>query len=262
MPIMEAMACGCPVLTSDRFGTKEIAGDAAVLVDPESVDAIAAGIDRLLNDQRAAQPPIVAAGLERSPALHLDADRQRIAARSGKPVASSPIAALRADAGIAMRVLETERLALRRLTLDDAEFIFRLVNEPSWLRFIGDKNVRNLDDARNYLRTGPLDMYERFGFGMFLVERKHDGVAVGACGLLKRDTLPDPDIGYAFLPEYWGKGYALEAASAVLEYGHRRASGCRAFSPSLRPTTSARSRCYKSAACTSNASSRWRSGIR
>lgn len=119
-----------------------------------------------------------------------------------------------------MRVLESSRLSLRRLTLDDAEFIFGLVNQPSWLRFIGDKNVRNLDDARNYLRTGPLDMYQRFGFGMFMVERKDDGVAIGTCGLLKRDLLPEPDIGYAFLPEHWGQGYAFEAASAVLDYGH------------------------------------------
>lgn len=119
-----------------------------------------------------------------------------------------------------MPVLETSRLSLRRLTLEDAEFIFGLVNQPSWLRFIGDKNVRNLDDARNYLRSGPLDMYQRFGFGMFLVERKGDGVAIGTCGLLKRDILPEPDLGYAFLPEFWGQGYALEAAAAVLEYGH------------------------------------------
>lgn len=120
-----------------------------------------------------------------------------------------------------MRVLETNRLALRHLTLDDAEFILRLVNEPAWLRYIGDKHVHNLEDARTYLRTGPMDMYERYGFGMFLVELKEGAVAVGACGLLKRDSLPDPDIGYAFLPEYRGRGYALEAASAVLKYGHR-----------------------------------------
>lgn len=119
-----------------------------------------------------------------------------------------------------MRVLETNRLALRRLTLDDAEFIFGLVNQPSWLRFIGDKNVRNVEDARNYLRTGPLDMYSRFGFGTFMVERKEDGAPIGTCGLLKRDTLPEPDIGYAFLPEFWGQGYAVEAAASVLEYGH------------------------------------------
>jgi len=119
-----------------------------------------------------------------------------------------------------MRALESSRLALRRLTLDDAEFVFGLVNQPSWLQFIGDKNVRNLDDARNYLRTGPLDMYQRFGFGLFMVERKADGSAIGMCGLLKRDILPEPDIGYALLPEFWGQGYALEAANAVLDYGH------------------------------------------
>jgi [ribosomal protein S5]-alanine N-acetyltransferase len=120
-----------------------------------------------------------------------------------------------------MRVLETDRLSLRRLNLEDAEFIFRLVNEPSWLRFIGDKNVRTLDDARHYLETGPLAMYATFGFGMLLVELKVSGTAIGACGLLKRDALPDPDIGYAFLPEFWSKGYALEAATAVLSYGHK-----------------------------------------
>lgn len=120
-----------------------------------------------------------------------------------------------------MLVLETPRLSLRRLTLDDAGFVFGLVNQPSWLRFIGDKNVRNLDDARNYLRTGPLDMYERYGFGLFLVESKETGLPMGMCGLLKRDSLPRPDVGYAFMPEFWGKGHAVEAASAVLEYGNQ-----------------------------------------
>lgn len=120
-----------------------------------------------------------------------------------------------------MRVVETERLTLRRMTLDDAAFILRLVNEPAWLRFIGDKNVRNLDDARRYIQTGPLDMYARFGFGMFLVQLKSTGAPIGACGLLRRDTLPAPDIGYALLPEFWGQGYAFEAAAAVLSYGHK-----------------------------------------
>jgi ribosomal-protein-alanine N-acetyltransferase len=124
-------------------------------------------------------------------------------------------------AGSAMPVLETKRLTLRRMTLEDAPFILRLVNEPSWLRFIGDKNVRNLDDARRYIQTGPLDMYARFGFGMFLVQLMSGGEPIGACGLLKRDTLPAPDIGYAFLPEFWGQGYAFEAAAAVLSYGHK-----------------------------------------
>jgi [ribosomal protein S5]-alanine N-acetyltransferase len=120
-----------------------------------------------------------------------------------------------------MHVLQTDRLILRRYTLDDAEFIVRLVNDPSWLRFIGDKNVHNLDDARRYLREGPLDMYERYGFGMFRVEERDGGTPAGMCGLIKRDTLPDVDVGYAFLPQFRGKGYAFEAASAVLEYGNR-----------------------------------------
>jgi [ribosomal protein S5]-alanine N-acetyltransferase len=120
-----------------------------------------------------------------------------------------------------MIVLETDRLQLRRLQLSDAEFILRLVNEPSWLRFIGDKNVHNLDDARRYLREGPLDMYERHGFGLYCVVIKESGAPAGTCGLLKRDWLPDADVGYALLPEFWGQGYAYEAASAVLEYAHR-----------------------------------------
>jgi RimJ/RimL family protein N-acetyltransferase len=120
-----------------------------------------------------------------------------------------------------MNVLETERLSLRRMTLDDAEFMMRLVNEPSWLEFIGDKGVRSLEEARNYLRNGPLALYARYGFGHYMVERKLDGVRVGTCGLIKRDTLQDVDIGFAFLPEHWGQGYAFEAASAVLEHGFR-----------------------------------------
>jgi ribosomal-protein-alanine N-acetyltransferase len=120
-----------------------------------------------------------------------------------------------------MHVLQTDRLILRRLSLEDAEFIFRIVNDPSWLRFIGDKNVRDLEGARRYLREGPLDMYEQFGFGLYCVEERATGIAAGMCGLIKRDTLPDADVGYAFLPEFRGKGYALEAVSAVLDHGHR-----------------------------------------
>lgn len=105
------------------------------------------------------------------------------------------------------------------LTEADAPFILRLVNEPSWIRFIGDKGVRNLEDARRYLREGPLDMYARCGFGLYLVTRKGDGTALGMCGLIKRDALPDVDIGFAFVPESWGNGYAVEAASRVLAHG-------------------------------------------
>jgi [ribosomal protein S5]-alanine N-acetyltransferase len=118
-------------------------------------------------------------------------------------------------------VLETERLTLRRLTLDDAPFILRLVNEPSWLEFIGDKGVRNLDDARKYLREGPIGMYERHGFGLYRTDVKDSGAQIGMCGLIKRDQLPDVDIGFALFPEFWGRGYAHEAAAAVLEHGRR-----------------------------------------
>jgi RimJ/RimL family protein N-acetyltransferase len=118
-----------------------------------------------------------------------------------------------------MKVLETDRLILRKLTLDDAPFILQLVNEPSWIQFIGDRGVRNLEDARNYMLKGPMAMYERAGFGLYLVELKEGGVPMGMCGLIKRDTLPDVDIGFAFFPRFWGKGYAYEAAAAVLAYG-------------------------------------------
>jgi RimJ/RimL family protein N-acetyltransferase len=118
-----------------------------------------------------------------------------------------------------VKILETDRLIVRHVTIDDAEFILGLLNEPSWLRFIGDKGVRTLDDARNYILTGPVESYRRFGFGLYLTQRRSDGTPIGLCGLLKRDVLPDADIGFAFLPAFWGKGYAHEAAAAVLEHG-------------------------------------------
>lgn len=118
-----------------------------------------------------------------------------------------------------MKVLETERLILRWLSTEDAEFVLRLVNEPSWLRFIGDRGIRTIEDARAYILKGPVEMYRRLGFGLYLVELKEESVSIGICGLIKRDSLEDVDIGFAFLPEYWGRGYAYEAASAVITYG-------------------------------------------
>ena len=97
--------------------------------------------------------------------------------------------------------------------------MLRLVNDPDWLRFIGDRNVRSLDDAREYIRKGPMDMYERLGFGLFAVELREGGPPIGICGLVKRDGLEDVDLGFAFLPEFRGKGYAAEAAAASLDYG-------------------------------------------
>jgi RimJ/RimL family protein N-acetyltransferase len=116
-------------------------------------------------------------------------------------------------------VCTTDRLLLRRLTGDDAAFVLEQLNEPSFIRNIGDRGVRTLDDARAYIADGPVAMYARHGFGLYLVTLKDTATPIGMCGLLKRDTLEDVDIGFAFLPRYWGKGYALEAASAVMAYG-------------------------------------------
>jgi len=121
-----------------------------------------------------------------------------------------------------MLALETERLLLRPVTPDDAPFALTLLNEPSFLRFIGDKKVRNLEDARQYLLTGPIASYKRNGFGLLLVELKDSNIPAGMCGLLKREELPDPDIGFAFVPDYWGRGFAFEAASAVLKDARER----------------------------------------
>jgi RimJ/RimL family protein N-acetyltransferase len=115
-------------------------------------------------------------------------------------------------------VAETERLRLRRFDASDAAFALELVNEPSWIRFIGKRDVGNLADARRYLENGPIAMYARHGFGLWCAAVRPSGVAIGMCGLIKRDTLPDVDLGFAFLPRHWGNGYALEAAEATMAY--------------------------------------------
>lgn len=101
--------------------------------------------------------------------------------------------------------------------MNDAEFILRLLNEPSFIRCIGDRGVRSLDDARKYILDGPIASYERHGFGLYLIELTNGGVPIGICGLLKREFLDDVDIGFALLPEFWSQGYAYEAALAVME---------------------------------------------
>ena len=116
--------------------------------------------------------------------------------------------------------LTTPRLTLRRLTTDDAPFIVALLNQPSFLENIGDRGVRTPEDAERYLVAGPLDMYARFGFGLWHVARRDDGMALGMCGLLKRDSLADFDLGYAYFPASWGQGYAFEAADATLRHVH------------------------------------------
>lgn len=115
--------------------------------------------------------------------------------------------------------IETRCLKIRWLEVGDAPFIYTLVNDPTWIRYIGDKNVSNLEDAKAYIETGPLEMYRNLGFGLNHVSLKEDGTPIGICGLLKRETLTDVEIGFAFLPEFRRQGYALEAATAILDYG-------------------------------------------
>lgn len=117
-----------------------------------------------------------------------------------------------------MVVLQTPRLSLRQLTHSDAPFILELLNDPTWLRFIGDRGVRDLDGARAYITHGPAASYAQHGFGLWAVERRQDGVPIGICGLLKRETLPDVDLGFAFLERYQGKGYGQEAAVATMAH--------------------------------------------
>ncbi len=116
-----------------------------------------------------------------------------------------------------MSVLETDRLRLRRFNVDDAAFILDLVNQPSFLHNIGDKGVRTTEDARGYIRDGPVASYAKNGFGLYLVELKSSGEEIGMCGLVNREALEDVDIGFAFLPQFWGQGYAVESASIVID---------------------------------------------
>lgn len=118
-----------------------------------------------------------------------------------------------------MQILETERLIVRHLTAEDAAFILELLNEPAFIQNIADRGIRTLDDARAYIENGPGASYAKNGFGLFAVGLKETHTPIGMCGLIRRDTLPDVDIGYALLERYWHKGYACEAASAVLDYG-------------------------------------------
>ncbi len=111
---------------------------------------------------------------------------------------------------------ETPRLIVRHFLNTDAEFIIRLLNEPSFIQNIADKGIRTTEDAISYLRKGPLASYTKFGFGLNLVELKDSATPIGMCGLLQRENLDDPDIGYAFLPEFWSKGYATESLDCIL----------------------------------------------
>ena len=117
-----------------------------------------------------------------------------------------------------MTILETPRLRLRTFTTNDTDFIIELVNSPGWIQFIGDRNIRTTEQARAYLENGPIKSYHQNGYGLCLVERKNDNTPIGMCGILKRDTLENPDIGFAFLPLFNGQGYAFEIANATLQH--------------------------------------------
>lgn len=116
-------------------------------------------------------------------------------------------------------LIETERLKLRKFSLNDTNFILLLLNEPAFIKNIADKGVRTIEDAKKYLTTGPLKSYEINGFGLWMIERKSDNQPIGISGLINRPTLDDIDIGYAILDKYSGKGYATEATLAAFKYG-------------------------------------------
>jgi ribosomal-protein-alanine N-acetyltransferase len=120
-----------------------------------------------------------------------------------------------------MTVLETERLLLRWATPDDASFVLELLNDPGWIRYIGDRGVRTIEGARKYIAEKLTPVYERHGFGLNLVIEKASGAPVGISGLIKRDALEDADVGFAFLPRWRGLGYARESAAAAIEHGRK-----------------------------------------
>ena len=119
-------------------------------------------------------------------------------------------------------IIETERLLLTHVSFDDAAFIYRLVNQKSWLKYIGDRNVNSLEDSVTYIRKAFLDEYAKNGFGLYLVKLKERNIPIGISGLVKRPSLENVDIGFAQLESFGGHGYAYEAAKAVLRYAHSK----------------------------------------
>jgi ribosomal-protein-alanine N-acetyltransferase len=118
-----------------------------------------------------------------------------------------------------LKIADTARLRLRLLRMEDAAFILQLYSDPDFIRNVGDRGVHGLDDAHRYLESGLLASYAKYGFGLYLVELKATGAGIGICGLLRRDSHEDVEIGFAMLPQFRRQGYTLEAARAVLELG-------------------------------------------
>ena len=118
-----------------------------------------------------------------------------------------------------MKILETERLILREAVETDDSFILDLLNQPSFIKNIGDRNVRTLEQARDVIENKYRQSYRDFGYGLYIVELKKIEMPIGFCGFVKREFLPDADIGFAFLPHFERKGFAFESADAVMKYG-------------------------------------------
>lgn len=137
-------------------------------------------------------------------------------------------------------VLETERLVLRHFTAEDAAFVLRLLNEPSFIENIGDRGVRTMEDAAAYLAGGPIASYARHGHGLNAVVLRETGEPIGMCGLLRREQFAHADVGYSFLPEFWRRGFAAESVAAVVEHG-RRTLGLRSIIALVSPHNTASS---------------------
>ena len=115
-------------------------------------------------------------------------------------------------------MLDTERLRLRKMTLDDTGLMLAVWNDPAFIRHVGDRGIRTTEDARDAMRKGALHLYEAYGYGPYRIALKDNDTPIGICGLFRRDGLDEPDIGYSTLPDFCGQGYAYEAATAVLDY--------------------------------------------
>jgi len=118
-------------------------------------------------------------------------------------------------------ILETSNLILRKFTVDDAGFMLRLLNEPTWIQYIGDRNVHTVEEAQQYLLNGSIKSYKDHGFGFYLVLHKEKGEPVGTVGFAKRTYLECPDFGFAFLPEFTGQGYAFEVSAAAMDFAEQ-----------------------------------------
>lgn len=134
-----------------------------------------------------------------------------------------------------MNILTTNRLSIEQASFEDAAFILELTNSPNWLAFIGDRGLKNLSDAKNYIQKSLIDSYTQNGFGLYKVALSENNTPIGICGFLQRDYLDHPDLGFAVLPAYEGKGYTYEAAKACLAYGKSQLS----FTTILAITTAA-----------------------